>query len=1301
MNLPQNLFDGSLDTQVFLCQPNKARIGEILPDDLSGRFKFNSYSEINFSINKYYNDLFDGTTKVNPYYKLIDSLRIIEIRGVGHFVIQDVKEDESDTFTKSITCFSLEYSTGQKYLESFYVNTGEEGSVETMYHSKQYGAEYSIDNYYTLINTETDKFDPYERYYIKKYVDGSDSSYNYAEVSILDADDYKDNYQGKDSETTLYIKKYPNVRFYWPNCKELSLLHLVFSLIPEWKIGHVDKELWYQERTFKEERTSVYDFLYNKAADTFKFVMVWDSVNGTCSFYKTEEDGITTHNYVRTNTYNPNFIYYSDDKGTIAEEQPTTEDEVTEKGLYINVGQGIETQWDTDVFISHENLASSVDIRYSTDDIKTKLKVTGSDALDVRDVNLGQNYILNLSFYNTPLWMGKDLSYKYTQYTGFLQEKSEEYKALISQWSAVYNEYNDLMNDVPVEPGVLLVGDTFDKLYCTYGITKATEYVADKQYYTADGGKVSLTEDDAENISQYYINTVQLQLPVLKQKLGLYRVGVDDKGEISKVNKSDDVLLTLENDALDSATIRVKCTYKPDTKKYENYEYQVVRTITYAATGYINTEYFTLEEWVRGDLVADYNSDGRQMALSDFKVKSIGTLGAYLCLVKDETQKENVEEYGIRLLQEKQDIYTKIFITQTEGYMSKEGSQCVATDKEPTGQITVGSKWLDTNSIDATVYIYVGAGKGEHGDSQAWDVYKVGNESADFENYTRFIDNYEKLQVVQEVLKEKQYKSNLLLNGVAYDEFYLTDKNITEDNLSRIVDTHLIVTNNPYTRSAVQPSTDYEIEGAVWFQPTTTKERVYHYLNEQWVEYNESEIITMTQRKNVKFYDSDRDIGLVYMTFTSETDNNNYVIYVSNGIPYVCYAHAQGLISTKMNVIKERADMNNYFSEEELMRLSPFIREDVFSDANFLLTGYESEEEQMNIKQELLDAGNEELNKICQPKLSFNMDMANILSIPEFAPIKKQFKLGNFVRVGIREGYVKRARLLEVQINFEDDSDFSCTFGDLISTKSEIDKHAELLQQAVTVSKSVASNQSHWQKGADKATKLDQAINDGLSSATLEVGRANGQSLIWNDQGIWCRKLVDGTTDQYDPEQIRIINNKILYSTDGFRSAESAFGSFEYKGQKYSGVIARALVGGVVHGAEIFGGKMEIGGTEGKFVVNEDGSVQILGPDGETPVYVTQDAIDFVSQARQYHIELLYDGSTIFSQPGQLCTIVCKVYSWDDDITEDLPDSTTFSWLRNGVVYKTTSEPTITIGNDDISGNAQFSCRVQFDETKL
>ena len=119
MNLPQNLFDDNVNVQTFLCQPDKEIIGEIRPYDFDATFKFNAYSEISFTIDRYYNDLFEGTTKTNPYYDLIESLRVIYIRGVGHFIIQDVDEDISEMKANQLLVFLLNMLQDKNTLKTF------------------------------------------------------------------------------------------------------------------------------------------------------------------------------------------------------------------------------------------------------------------------------------------------------------------------------------------------------------------------------------------------------------------------------------------------------------------------------------------------------------------------------------------------------------------------------------------------------------------------------------------------------------------------------------------------------------------------------------------------------------------------------------------------------------------------------------------------------------------------------------------------------------------------------------------------------------------------------------------------------------------------------------------------------------------------------------------------------------------------------------------------------------------------------------------------------------------------------
>ena len=1146
MYLPSNLFDNYTPMPVYLCQPDKTIIGELQVFNFDGTLKFNTYSEIQFSVARTYNDAITGKTFINPYYDLIDSIRVIYIRGVGHFIIQDIDEDLSDMDVKTVSCFSLEYAAATKYLNNFHVNTGEYDSLEYIYHIQEHGNDYSVDiAYKTAV-----EFDPYERYYIKEYTDTK--SYVYTEVKIIDEAAFHD------YDEQLYVKAFPNVRFYNPSIPELSLLHIVFSYIPEWKIGHVDPELIFQERTFSEDRIAVYDFLSDTAAETFSYVMEWDSILGVVNFYATEEDGVTEDNY-------------------------------------------IQTRWDTDVFISKDNLASQLSIKYSTDDIRTKLKISGGDDLDVRDVNLGRNHIMNLSFYNDPIWLGLDLHKKYNEYLDVLNDYTEQYTKLVSTWAAANNEYSDLMYAVPIANNVLYVGDEFKTLYCIY-----------RPVYAEDATEAQI---DA---------AIQASRKSLINKLNLYNVKDD-----TDANKSDNVLLTLEDTNSNSATIRVY--YSEDGGAYS-----VRRTVTNASTGIVVSKEYSLSSWILEELTAE------TLELSGWEIKSIGTLGAYLCLVKDETVKENIEDYGIKLLQEKQSVYTKIFITQTEGYYAKEGNQCIASDEQPTGEIASGTKWLDTDSDPLKVYVF---------DSKKGWISDSSIDASDYANNARFVENYEKLQVVQSVLVEKELMAKYLLSGDVVTTRYFTADKINSDNLITVIN-----------------------------------------------EYFANDVITVIGYEKV--------YGLMKFTISSD-EENEYAVYVgSDGHPYIAYYRSQGVCLAKMNYINSVSSMENYFTEGELIRLSPFLREDEYSNANIILTGYESEEEEITIKQTLLEEATKELKKICQPKLSFDIDMANIMAIPEFAPLQNQFQLGNFVKVEIRPGYVKRARLLEIHLNFDDLSDFSCTFGDLVTTQDEVDKTADLLQQAVQAGKTVAASSSSWQKAVEKSTALDQAIQDGLKDAALSIGSVSGQSITWDEKGILGRKRIEGTTNMYDDEQFLLSNNKLLFTSDGWNTSKGVFGKFtiEKDGRVVDmyGILTDAMVGGYIQGSEIKGGTLEIGGDGGMFKVHSDGSVEILDASGNS-AYAT---VGDFEQVAGWRTEVVSMGSTIFTDRSQYATLVCKVYNQGEDKTNEI-DASNFNWYRTSTDSTSDVEwnkkhkgyKNINITHEDVRGNASFYCEVNIETT--
>ncbi len=297
-------------------------------------------------------------------------------------------------------------------------------------------------------------------------------------------------------------------------------------------------------------------------------------------------------------------------------------------------------------------------------------------------------------------------------------------------------------------------------------------------------------------------------------------------------------------------------------------------------------------------------------------------------------------------------------------------------------------------------------------------------------------------------------------------------------------------------------------------------------------------------------------------------------------------------VNDEITLISEDISVNKNFTPENLDRLSLFLREDEYSDDCFYVSEIDTDLDKINTQKELLVAGQKELKKISQPKLSFSASMRNIYAMPEFAPILNQFSLGNFVKVKMRDDFIKKARLLEVQLNFSDLSNFSCTFGDLLSAKDQGDIHADLLAQAVSAGKAVASGSSYWQKGYDVATAIDERIRNGLIDATTSIkSNSAGQSVSWDNYGIHLRKVVDGVLDNHEGW---ITNNKFLYSDDNFQTTKSVFGNYTINGEEYWGILAGCVRAGLVEGSSIVGGQICIGEQEDgsyAFMVDKDGTV--------------------------------------------------------------------------------------------------------------
>lgn len=414
----------------------------------------------------------------------------------------------------------------------------------------------------------------------------------------------------------------------------------------------------------------------------------------------------------------------------------------------------------------------------------------------------------------------------------------------------------------------------------------------------------------------------------------------------------------------------------------------------------------------------------------------------------------------------------------------------------------------------------------------------------------------------------------------------------------------------------------------------------------------------------------------------------------------------------------------NNFTKEQLIRLSAFLREDELKLDDIVETNQDDLNKIYETKQDAMESGRIELKKLCEPQLQFSMNMANIYALPEFEPIVDQFQLGNVIKVGLRPDYIKQSRLLQVDLNFDDFSDFSCSFGDLTSLRTQSDIHADLLKQAVSAGKSVATNASYWTKGSNQATATDLKIQNGLLDATQKICSIDGTQHSFIDKyGLHLQKK-NPDTGEIDPKQAWLVNNSLMFTDDNWKTSKAGLGEFTIDGQSFYGLIAEAVIAGYIEGSKIVGGTIQIGESKMNpghpaFEVDENGNVKMLGglvefsENGNNVVNslaaseerlqtqitesnkTLQNAIDNVNNKQMYDVKVICNGPTSLSYDSDKAILHCKVYAWNTDVTES-QDATNFQWHRTSVTTNTfngdgtTSEFVLTNIGDNYSFGAVF-----------
>lgn len=388
---------------IYLAKPGKrlyCALGGIDTSTASLSLKTNNTAELTFTVDKYINNT------VTDGYEELDELMELYCDGIW-FKIVDPPTINNDGLreTKEITAESYEIMLTQYKLKNFKINMGEEDSYEMMYQATH----------------DTNKF-----YQIKFY----------------------------DSEN-----------------EDLSFLHLVLKHadVPGWHIGYVDnitpdddgKLLPNNICNFEVDDQNIYAFLTQEAAQAYKCVFEFDTVNMTINVYRPDSLGK-----------------------------------------------------DTNVVLGFRNIQNSITISRD-ENLVTQFYVEGLDDYNIDAVNFGDSVITDLSYFVCEPYMDTSLQEKYNAWQSYRESRREEFINLSKEYNKNLEVLTELMNRVPIDTAQTnwfgkKVEDLKDAYNANMAIIKGLEalYVDDEKNFDLEALKKSHDWPLYESIMNYTLPSI-------------------------------------------------------------------------------------------------------------------------------------------------------------------------------------------------------------------------------------------------------------------------------------------------------------------------------------------------------------------------------------------------------------------------------------------------------------------------------------------------------------------------------------------------------------------------------------------------------------------------------------------------------------------------------------------------------------------------------------------------------------------------------------------------------------------------
>lgn len=392
--------------------------------------------------------------------------------------------------------------------------------------------------------------------------------------------------------------------------------------------------------------------------------------------------------------------------------------------------------------------------------------------------------------------------------------------------------------------------------------------------------------------------------------------------------------------------------------------------------------------------------------------------------------------------------------------------------------------------------------------------------------------------------------------------------------------------------------------------------------------------------------------------------------------------------------IQSELNFEKYLGKDLYSEYCLYRREDTYQNDNYISDGL-SNSEILSKAEELLEVAQKEIVKASELQVDLSTDVGNIWTIDEFKDVLDQWKCGNWIRV-ICDNDIYKLRLLNYTIKDSDFSKISCDFSSVLKVSDGISDIKSVLDSAKSMAGSYESVKRQAKNAQETGKTVSEWVEHGMNATAVAIRDSDSQSITYDNHGLLARTY-DDITGEYEPEQLKVVNNTLAITDDNWKTVKAAIGKIHYEDPKHQGnmLSAYGVLGETIIGKLLLGEALGIYNDGGSLKFDKNGlSISnrtnsfVVNPNEETLISLSNNNGKILWVDTKGGLHLRGDGSGLDITSNEAISGVSSAISQlNDEIVLKIDDNGRLATVKLGTEA---NEGTIVkIGADSINLTAE------------